>query len=189
MGGQGIIMRKVSVDKTLNQLKIFLKGSVVICLLYIINGWFIQKNLTLKAVGALAPMYLVLLVGFLILMRWKKHGRNEVLLQDIYDNFQISRFEEVKKLDQQLIQQIKKARKFVSNNGQVVGTTDFLLTDFRDGQFQLLPTKAITDIQLTREESQSMITINLDSKVYRLFIKKDKEAKELLDAVKTHYSL
>ncbi|GGC93849.1 hypothetical protein [Enterococcus wangshanyuanii] len=189
MGEQGILMRKVSVDKTLNQLMIFLKGSAVICLLYLINGWFIQKNLTLKEVLALGPLYLILLIGFFILLKMKHEGRNDPLLQEIYENFQLSRFEEIKKLDQQLVKQIKKARKFVSNNGQVVGTADFLLADLRDGQFQLLPIKRIVTVELTAKGNQAAVEFELETKQYQLFFKKYKEAKELTDALKTHYSL
>ncbi|MFK4566536.1 hypothetical protein [Enterococcus sp. UD-01] len=189
MGGQGILMRKVTFDKTLNQLAIFLKGSFVICLLYIINGSFIQKNLTLKEIMALFPMYVLLVGGFLLLLFLKKRSQNEPLLQDIYENFQLTNFTEVKKLDQRLVQQMKKERKFVSHEGQIVGTTDFLLADFRDGQFQLLPIHEVKTVHLINKDRQATVVFELGYRETVIFFKKAKEAKTLLEQLKENYGL
>jgi hypothetical protein len=189
MGGQGILMRKVTFNKTLNQLTIFLKGSVVICLLYIINGSVIQKNLTLKEIMALFPMYVLLIGGFFLLLFLKKNSQNEPLLQDIYENFQLTNFIEVKKLDQRLVQQIKKERKFVSHEGQVVGTTDFLLADFRDGQFQLLPICAVKAVHLMNKDRQSTVVFELGYHEAVIFFKKEKEARMLIEQLKGNYRL
>ncbi|MTD37519.1 hypothetical protein GIX45_02500 [Erwinia sp. CPCC 100877] len=189
MGGQGILMRKVTIDKTMNQLAIFLKGSFVICVLYIMNGWFIQKNLTLKEAMVLFPLYLILIGGFLLLLLLKKSSQNEPLLQEIYKNFQLTNFAEVKKLDQRLVQQIKKERKFVSHEGQVVGTKDFLLADFREGQFQLLPISAMKAIRFTDKGRQAAVVFELGYREAVIFFKKEKEARALIEQIKENYAL
>lgn len=189
MVGQGILMRKVSIDKTLNQLIVFLKGATLICLLYFLNGGLIQKNLALKDIIQFIPMYSILIIGFILFAFLKKKSHNHALLNDLYENFQVSRFEEIKKLDRKLMQQIKKDRKFISNNGQVVGTSDYVLVDFRDGQFQLLPAQMLKAITIEDKGKQCLVKIALQHKSVQLMFRNRKEAKEFADKLKKQYSL
>lgn len=141
MGNQGILLRKVTLDKTLNQLNFFLKGAFMILLMYLINGWLIEKNLQIKDVQMVVGLYVLVFVVFFFLKKRKNSLSENQIMYDLKNYFDVQKFSDVEYLDKKLIQEIKQQRKFVANNGQIVGTQHFLLFDLTDGQFLLIPIK------------------------------------------------
>ena len=135
MGNQGILLRKVTLDKTLNQLNFFLKGAFMILLMYLINGWLIEKNLQIKDVQMVVGLYVLVFVVFFFLKKRKNSLSENQIMYDLKNYFDVQKFSDVEYLDKKLIQEIKQQRKFVANNGQIVGTQHFLLFDLTDGQF------------------------------------------------------
>ncbi|MEO1768919.1 hypothetical protein [Candidatus Enterococcus ferrettii] len=159
MGGQGILLRKVTLDKTLNQLQIFLKGALMILLMYLINGLFLEKNFKASDIQLLAALYLAVFLGFLFLRRKKKFSKDSVLVDAIKQYFEIAEFSDIEKLDKELIKEIKNNRRFVTNKGQVVGTESFLLFDLIDGQFKLIPVKCIQKMTVRSVDNQYYVQI------------------------------
>jgi Ca2+/Na+ antiporter len=141
MGNQGFLLRKVTLDKTLNQLNFFLKGAFMILLMYLINGWLIEKNLQIKDVQMVVGLYVLVFVVFFFLKKRKNSLSENQIMHDLKNYFDVQKFSDVEYLDKKLIQEIKQQRKFVANNGQIVGTQHFLLFDLTDGQFLLIPIK------------------------------------------------
>lgn len=189
VGGKGILVRKADFDRTLNQLTIFMKGSGVVLVLYLINGFVIQKNLDWKSLLTTTLLYLGL-VGIYLLFKIKKQkGKKNPIIEEICSDFNLQSFAEIKALDQQLIQQLRKNRRFVSNNNQVVGTDNFVLMDFRDGQFQLLKVKEIQALTISKVGKSSVVFIQTNQKWKKIFLKKWGDAKELVDALKRNYAI
>lgn len=184
---QGILMRKISFNHTVNQLTIFLKGMTVICLLYFFNEYFLQKNTSFQNFSTILTILSCLVIGAIVLYFFKKRSKNQPLIAEIYETFKIGTIAEIKQLDKKLVEQVKKEKLFVSNNNQVVGTKDYLLIDFREGLFQLFPTKELKNVSI--HPTQSYYTLNLVYKEGKKVIpfKKEKEAKELCKQIRKNY--
>lgn len=187
MGGQGILLRKVTLDKTLNQLQIFLKGAVVILLLYMINGLFVEKNLKISDIQLLTALYLAVFLGFVFLRRKKKSSQDNVLLDAIKQYFDIDGFKDIEKLDKKLVMEIKNNRRFVANNGQIVGTKNFILFDLIDGQFKLIPVKSIEKMTISSWDNRYCVDIKTIVRSEKIFFKRKKEADELIKEYCTNY--
>jgi hypothetical protein len=86
-----------------------------------------------------------------------------------------------------LIQEIKQQRKFVANNGQIVGTQHFLLFDLTDGQFLLIPIKKIMGVQLERVNQYFCINIRTEVKTEKIFFKKKNEANDFIHQYEKYY--
>ena len=187
MGGQGILLRKVTLDKTLNQLRIFLKGAFVILLMYMINGLFIEKNLASHDIQLLVILYLAVFLCFLFLWRKKKTIKDNVLMGSIQQYFEIGGFSDVEQLDKELIKEIKNKRKFVVNNGQIVGTEKFILFDLIDGQFKLIPVKSIQHMAIETAGGRSCLSIQTTVQTETVLFKKRSEANELIEKYQSNY--
>ena len=187
MGGQGILLRKVTLDKTLNQLQIFLKGALMILLMYLINGLFLEKNFKASDIQLLAALYLAVFLGFLFLRRKKKFSKDNVLVDTIKQYFEIAEFSDIEKLDKELIKEIKNNRRFVTNKGQVVGTESFLLFDLIDGQFKLIPVKCIQKMTVRSVDNQYYVQIETSVQAEKVFFKRKREAEELIKEYCTNY--
>ena len=83
MGNQGILLRKVTLDKTLNQLNFFLKGAFMILLMYLINGWLIEKNLQIKDVQMVVGLYVLVFVVFFFLKKRKNSLSENHIMHDL----------------------------------------------------------------------------------------------------------
>ncbi|WP_242550366.1 hypothetical protein [Candidatus Enterococcus murrayae] len=176
MGNQGILLRKVTLDKTLNQLNFFLKGAFMILLMYLINGWLIEKNLKIGDIQTIVGLYGLVFFGFFFLKK-KKHRLNDnQIMQDLQEYFDVQKFGEVEQLDKKLIQEIKQQRKFVVNKGQIVGTQHFLLFDLTDGQFLLMPVNKIKKLQLERIDQHFYVNLQTEIKKEKIFFKKKSDA-------------
>lgn len=187
MGNQGILLRKVTLDKTLNQLNFFLKGAFMILLMYLINGWLIEKNLQIKDIQMILGLYAIVFVGFFFLKKKKNSLSENQIMHDLKDYFDIQKFSDVEQLDKRLIQEIKKQRKFVVNKGQIVGTQHFLLFDLTDGQFLLMPVGKIKGLQLERINQHFCINLQTEVKKEQIFFKKKSEANEFIRQYEMHY--
>lgn len=187
MGGQGILLRKVTLDKTLNQLQIFLKGASMILLMYLINGLFLEKNFKVSDIQLLAVLYLAVFLGFLFLRRKKTSSKDNVLVDAIKQYFDIDEFSDIEKLDKKLITEIKNNRRFVANRGQVVGTENFLLFDLIDGQFKLIPVKSIQKMTVSSVDHRYCVQIETNVQAEKIFFKRKTEADELLKEYCTNY--
>lgn len=187
MGGQGILLRKVTLDKTLNQLQIFLKGASMILLMYLINGLFLEKNFKASDIQLLATLYLAVFLGFLFLRRKKKSSKDNVLVDTIKQYFEIDNFSDIEKLDKKLITEIKNSRRFVANRGQVVGTENFLLFDLIDGQFKLIPVKSIQKMTVSSVDHRYYVRIETNVQAEKIFFKRKTEADELIKEYCTNY--
>lgn len=172
MGNQGILLRKVTLDKTLNQLNFFLKGAFMILLMYLINGWLIEKNLQIKDVQMVVGLYVLVFVVFFFLKKRKNSLSENQIMHDLKNYFDVQKFSDVEYLDKKLIQEIKQQRKFVANNGQIVGTQHFLLFDLTDGQFLLIPIKKIMGVQIERVNQYFCINIRTEVKKEKYFSRK-----------------
>lgn len=187
MGGQGILLRKVTLDKTLNQLQIFLKGALMILLMYLINGLFLEKNFKSSDIQLLAALYLAVFLGFLFLRRKKKFSKDNVLVDAIKQYFDIDEFSDIEKLDKKLIKEIKNNRRFVTNKGQVVGTENFLLFDLIDGQFKLIPVNSIQKMAVGSVDNRYCVQIETNVQSEKVFFKRKREAEELIKEYCTNY--
>lgn len=187
MGGQGILLRKVTLDKTLNQLQIFLKGASMILLMYLINGLFLEKNFKASDIQLLAALYLAVFLGFLFLRRKKKSSKDNVLVDTIKQYFEIDNFSDIEKLDKKLITEIKNNRRFVANRGQIVGTENFLLFDLIDGQFKLIPVKSIQKMTVSSVDHRYYVRIETNVQAEKIFFKRKTEADELIKEYCTNY--
>lgn len=180
MGNQGILLRKVTLDKTLNQLNFFLKGAFMILLMYLLNGWLIEKNLQIKDVQMIIGLYGLVFIGFFFLKKKKSSLSDNKVMHDLKDYFDIQKFTDVEQLDKKLIQEIKQQRRFVVNKGQIVGTQHFLLFDLTDGQFLLIPIKKVKGLQLERINQHFCVNIQTEVKKEKIFFKKKTEANEFI---------
>ena len=187
MGNQGILLRKVTLDKTLNQLNFFLKGAFMILLMYLINGWLIEKNLQIKDVQMVVGLYVLVFVVFFFLKKRKNSLSENQIMYDLKNYFDVQKFSDVEYLDKKLIQEIKQQRKFVANNGQIVGTQHFLLFDLTDGQFLLIPIKKIMGVQLERVNQYFCINILTEVKNEKIFLKKKNEANDFIHQYEKYY--
>ena len=187
MGNQGILLRKVTLDKTLNQLNFFLKGAFMILLMYLINGWLIEKNLQIKDVQMVVGLYVLVFVVFFFLKKRKNSLSENQIMYDLKNYFDVQQFSDVEYLDKKLIQEIKQQRKFVANNGQIVGTQHFLLFDLTDGQFLLIPIKKIMGVQLERVNQYFCINIRTEVKKEKIFFKKKIEANDFIHQYEKYY--
>ena len=187
MGNQGILLRKVTLDKTLNQLNFFLKGAFMILLMYFINGWLIEKNLQIKDVQMVVGLYVLVFVFFFFLKKRKNSLSENQIMHDLKNYFDVQKFSDVEYLDKKLIQEIKQQRKFVANNGQIVGTQHFLLFDLTDGQFLLIPIKKIMGVQLERVNQYFCINIRTEVKKEKIFLKKKNEANDFIHQYEKYY--
>ena len=184
MGNQGFLLRKVTLDKTLNQLNFFLKGAL---LMYLINGWLIEKNLQIKDVQMVVGLYVLVFVVFFFLKKRKNSLSENQIMHDLKNYFDVQKFSDVEYLDKKLIQEIKQQRKFVANNGQIVGTQHFLLFDLTDGQFLLIPIKKIMGVQLERVNQYFCINIRTEVKTEKIFFKKKNEANDFIHQYEKYY--
>lgn len=187
MGNQGILLRKVTLDKTLNQLNFFLKGAFMILLMYLINGWLIEKNLQIKDVQMVVGLYVLVFVVFFFLKKRKNSLSENQIMYDLKNYFDVQKFSDVEYLDKKLIQEIKQQRKFVANNGQIVGTQHFLLFDLTDDQFLLIPIKKIMGVQLERVNQYFCINIRTEVKKEKIFFKKKNEANDFIHQYEKYY--
>lgn len=187
MGNQGILLRKVTLDKTLNQLNFFLKGAFMILLMYLINGWLIEKNLQIKDVQMVVGLYVLVFVVFFFLKKRKNSLSENQIMYDLKNYFDVQKFSDVEYLDKKLIQEIKQQRKFVANNGQIVGTQHFLLFDLTDGQFLLIPIKKIMGVQLERVNQYFCINIRTEVKKEKIFFKKKNEVNDFIHQYEKYY--
>lgn len=181
MGNQGIILRKVTLDKTLNQLSVFLKGSLAILVLYVINGIFLEKSFVFKDVQLLVGLYVVVAVAFYYLKSRKKIPKNNRVMNELKQYFEVDKFEDVEKLDKSLVKEIKDERKFVAGHGQVVATKNYILFDLADGQFKLLPTKKIKRMYLS-QEGRFVVNVETTVATEKFAFKNKKDAKDLIKA-------
>lgn len=184
---QGILMRKISFSHTLNQLTVFLKGMTVICLLYFFNELFLQKNTSFERIAPIFPIIGCLLIGGIALFLLKKRRKNQPLIDDIYQTFNLESIEEIQQLDKKLVAQIKTDKLFVSNKNQVVGTKDYLLVDFREGLFQLFPTKNLTNVSVHSMKAHFSLVLTYKESTKTIPFKKEKEAKELGKEIRKNY--
>lgn len=187
MGNQGILLRKVTLNKTLNQLNFFLKGAFMILLMYLINGWLIEKNLQIKDIQMVLGLYALVFLGFLFLKKRKNSLSENQVMHDLKNYFDVQKFSDVEYLDKKLIQEIKKQRKFVANKGQIVGTQHFLLFDLTDGQFLLIPIKKIMGVQLERVNQYFCINIRTEVKKEKIVFKKKGEANDFIYQYEKYY--
>lgn len=187
MGNQGILLRKVTLDKTLNQLNFFLKGAFMILLMYLLNGWLFEKNLQVKDIQMIVGLYGVVFCGFFFLKKKKSSLSDNQVMHDLKDYFDVQKFAEVERLDKKLIQEIKQQRRFVVNKGQIVGTQHFLLFDLIDGQFLLIPVRKIKGLQLERINQHFCVNLETDIKKEKIFFKKKNEANEFIHQYEKHY--
>lgn len=184
---KGILMRKISFSQTLNQLTIFLKGMAVICLLYVINEYFWQKNTSFQNTSAVLWTMAILPIGGIIVSLMNRRSENQPLIDELYQTFEIDSIEAIKQLDKQLVEQLKLNKLFVSNKNQIVGTKDYLLLDFREGLFQLFPTKGLTKTQIAAKDSYYTLTLYYGELKKVIPFKKEQEAKELSKQLKKNY--
>ncbi len=187
MGNQGILLRKVTLDKTLNQLNIFLKGAFVILAMYMLNGLFLEKNLQTKDIQLLVGLYLLVFLGFFFLKKEKNRLNDNQIIRDLKAYFSIKKFSDVEQLDKSLIKEIKHERKFITNNGQVVGTSSFMLFDISDGQFLLIPIEKIKKLEIEGIHKGYFVTIKTEVKREKIYFKNRKDANELVTQFKHHY--
>lgn len=187
MGNQGILLHKVTLDKTLNQLNFFLKGAFMILLMYLLNGWLFEKNLQVKDIQMIVGLYGVVFCGFFFLKKKKSSLSDNQVMHDLKDYFDVQKFAEVERLDKKLIQEIKQQRRFVVNKGQIVGTQHFLLFDLIDGQFLLIPVRKIKGLQLERINQHFCVNLETDIKKEKIFFKKKNEANEFIHQYEKHY--
>lgn len=187
MGGQGILLRKVTLDKTLYQLNYFLKGALVILVLYMVNGLVIEKNLQARDLQILAGLYLILFLGFYFLKKKKEKLQENEVMQDLRSYFGIEKISEVAKLDKRLIDEIKNNRQFITYNGQIVGTDHYLLLDFSDGQFMLFPIQQIQSLHLDKVGMNFCVKLKTAIKTEEIFFKKKKDALEFIDFYHNKY--
>ncbi len=184
----GILLRRITSSNLSHQLSVFLKGSSVILILYVINEFLITKNgSSTKDLITLFGLFGLLCCGFIFLKILQKKNKDDVLVQKLYDNFNISSFEQIKQLDKKLVEQVKKEKLFVCNQGQVVGTRDYLLVDLREGHFELLPSKEIDRVQLNKIGRNSIVSIYLGKKRQEIPFKKRKDAEELIKTLQKYY--
>ncbi|MBP2097671.1 hypothetical protein [Enterococcus rivorum] len=183
----GILMRKISFSHTLNQLAIFLKGMTIICFLYFFNEYFLQKNTSFQNFSAMLTILACLVSGGIGLVFFKNKSKNQPLIDEIYETFKIASIEEIKQLDKKLVAQVKQEKLFVSNNNQVVGTKDYLLIDFREGLFQLFPTRGLKNLSLHQTKAFYTLTLIYRDKKKTIPFKKEKEAKELCKQIRKNY--
>lgn len=184
---QGILMRKISFSHTLNQLTIFLKGMTVICLLYVFNELFLQKNTSFQIITPIFTIIGCLLIGGIALFLLKKRSKNQPLIDELYQTFNLASIDEIQQLDKKLVAQIKTEKLFVSNKNQVVGTKDFLLVDFREGLFQLFPTKNLKNISVHSTNTYFSLVLTYKESTKTIPFKKEKDAKELGKEIRKNY--
>lgn len=181
MGNQGIIIRKVTTDKTIHHLNYFLKGASMIILMYLLNGIFIEHNFQAKDAKLVIVLYLIVAAAFLFIKKKRSSLMDNDVLESMKEYFAVAKFSDVEKLEKQLVKEIKNDRQFVADNGQVVGTRTFLLCDLADGQFLILPTDRIERMSLNKVDKYYVVNIKTDHTTEKLFFKKKKNAKEVVE--------
>lgn len=159
----------------------------MILLMYLINGWLIEKNLQIKDVQMVVGLYVLVFVVFFFLKKRKNSLSENQIMYDLKNYFDVQKFSDVEYLDKKLIQEIKQQRKFVANNGQIVGTQHFLLFDLTDGQFLLIPIKKIMGVQLERVNQYFCINIRTEVKKEKIFFKKKNEANDFIHQYEKYY--
>lgn len=186
MGNQGIILRKVTMTKTLNHLNYFLKGTSMILLMYLINSLFIEKNFQMEDAKLLFGSFFFVIIGFLFIKKKGRYLSDNDVMQKITEYYNIKKFSDIEKLEKQLIKELKNQRKFITVDGQVVGTDNFLLLDFSDGQFMLLPIKKVKQMYMNKLYKQYVVTIFTESNREQVFFKKKKDASKFINDYQMH---
>lgn len=159
----------------------------VICILYFFNEYFLQKNTSFQSVIPVLTTVVCLILGGIVLFLLKKRSKNQPLIDEIYQTFNLESIEEIQQLDKKLVTQVKTEKLFVSNKNQVVGTKDYLLIDFREGLFQLFPTKNLQKVSVHAAKSYYTLILTYKETKKIIPFKKEKEAKELCKEIRKNY--